>query len=202
MRVTDVACTWTRTVDPVEEPISLEEAKAQARVTDESSDGVFDGYIQTARQACEDYMGRGLFTQTWRMVLEDFADVIPLPMAAPLQSVSSITYYDVDGVSQTLSTSVYDTDTNSRPGCVVLKVNQSWPELQSGRLNGRVTITYVVGWTATGSIPQLIKHGLLMYVTYLDLDRDGMEAGAQAARRAAELCWADRVTWVPPQRCW
>jgi uncharacterized phiE125 gp8 family phage protein len=188
-------------VEPTQEPIDIGDAKAQARITDDSSDALIDGYIVAARQACEDYMGRALFTSTWQLVLEDFANVIPLPMASPLQSVSSITYYDTDGTSQTLATSVYDVDTASRPGRVVLKPDQSWPSVQSARLHGRVTITYVAGWSDVGSIPQLIKQGLLMYVTYLDLDRDGLEQGAMAAKQAAERCWSDRITWTPPRNC-
>jgi len=205
----DIACNWTRTVDPAQEPIDIADAKAQARITDDASDGLIDGYIVAARQACEDYMGRALFTSTWRLVLEDFANVIPLPMASPLQNDSQadpstavvIQYYDTDGTQQTLATTVYDVDTASRPGRVVLKPNQTWPSVQSSRLHGRVTITYVAGWDDVADIPQLIKQGLLMYVTYLDLDRDGMEAGANAARIAAERCWSDRITWTPPRFC-
>jgi uncharacterized phiE125 gp8 family phage protein len=206
----DITCSWARTVDPTEAPIELGDVKAQARITDDSSDALLDSYITTAVSACEDYMGRGLVTQTWQLTLHDFADVMPLPMAAPLQNDDEadpstavvVTYYDEDGTQQTLATTVYDVDTACRPGAVVLKPAQSWPTLQSTRLNGRVTITYVVGWEDVADIPQQIKHGLLMYVTYLDLDRDGMEPGANAARLAAERCWSDRVTWTAPQVCW
>jgi uncharacterized phiE125 gp8 family phage protein len=199
VRVDEIGCVWSVTTGPTVEPITVEEAKKQARITDAASDGLIESYIISAREACESFMGRGLLTQTVKAVLEDFANVMPLPLAAPLQSITHIKYYDGDGTLQTLDTSVYDTDTLSRPGAVVLKVGQSWPALHGDRRNGRVEITYVVGWTTPALVPEQVKQGIRMYVTYLDLDRDGMEAGAQNARNAAERCWSDRIWWTPPR---
>lgn len=201
MHPSEIRCRWSRTVEPTIEPVTLAEAKDHARISDDNSNSVIEGYITVARQACEDYTGRGLLTQTWTLVLDYFANVIPLPSAAPLQSVSSITYYDGDGTQQTLATSVYDTDTVARPAAVVLKPGQAWPSLQSDRRNGRVTITYVVGWTTPASVPDRFKQGIKQYVTYLDADRDGLEPQALAAKAAAERHWADQVFWTPPQWC-
>lgn len=198
MLAREVSCEWTRVTDAAQEPVSLDEVKLHAGVTDVDSDGMLDGFIRVAREAAEQHMGRGLFTQTWKAMFSDWAHVLPLPMAAPLQSVASVKYYDAAGALQTLETSVYDTDLLARPGRVVLKPDQTWPELQSSRLNGRVEITYVVGWSSLAAIPERIKQGIRMYVAYLDLDRAGLTPGAQEARRAAERCWEDRIDWVPP----
>ncbi len=81
----------------------------------------------------------------------------------------------------------------------MLKADQSWPSIQALRRNGTVTITYVVGWTSADLIPERIKQGLKQYVTYLDLDRDGMEIRAFEALQAAERCWSDRIWWSAPQ---
>jgi uncharacterized phiE125 gp8 family phage protein len=202
VRVDEIGCAWTVTVAPTLEPITLDEAKRQARITDTSSDAVLESYIATAREAAEAYMNRGILTQTVKAVFDDFANVMPLPLAAPLQSISHVKYYDNDGVIQTLAASVYDTDTVVRPGAVCLKVGQSWPALQGDRRNGRVEITYLVGWATAALVPEQIKQGIRMYVTYLDLDRDGMEVGAQNARMAAERCWSDRISWTPPRYGW
>ena len=205
---TEIGCAWTLVAGPDTEPISVEEAKAQARITNADSDDVIQGYITTAREAAEQHMDRGLYTQISQVALDWWANVIPLPMAAPLQVVTIATvaypkveYYDADGNIQTLATSIYDTDLVSRPGTIVLKPGQSWPTLQSEKRNGRVVITYVVGFAAVADIPERIKQGIKMYVTYLDLDRDGMEERAEHAHAAAERCWGDRVYWTPPQWC-
>lgn len=195
---TEIGCAWTLVTAPVQEPISLADAKAQARITDDHSNDLLRSYIQAAREEAERQMGRGLYTQTWKMLLDDWANVIPLPMAGPLQSVTSVKYYDGDGALQTLATSVYDTDLVSEPGRVVLKPGQSWPSTQSEKRNGRIEITYVVGYATVSSIPERWKQGIKLWVTYLDLDRDGMEEGASRARVSAENCWNDRVEWIPP----
>lgn len=204
----EIGCAWTRTVEPTSEPVALEEVKAHARITDDASNDVLDSYLVAARQEAEDYMGRGILTQTWKLVLDQFANIIPLPMAAPLQNdpdaepdstVPVVQYYDTAGALQTLADTVYDVDTVSRPGRIVLKPGQSWPSLQSEKRNGRVEITYVVGWTTAAAVPERIKQGIRQWVTYLDLDRDGAEARALEARQAAERCWSDRISWTPPE---
>lgn len=195
---TDIGCAWALVTGPTQEPITLAEAKAQARITDDHSNSLLLAFIKTAREEAERLMGRGLYTQTWKLTLDWWPTVIPLPMAGPLQSVTHVKYYDADGVQQTLATSYYDTDTLSLPGRVVLKPEQSWPTLQSDRRNGRIEIQYVVGSSTIADIPETWKQGIRAYVTYLDLDRDGMEDGASRARKAAEACWRDIVYWVPP----
>lgn len=189
---------YSRTVGPLQEPITVEQAKKQARITDAGSDDLIASYVQAAREAAEDALGYGLFTQTWRYDLPEFSDVIPLPMARTLQSITSVKYYDGDGTLQTLSSTYYETDTISRPARLVRAADQSWPSLQADRRVGRVQITYVVGWSDLADIPEKIKQGIRMWVTYLDLDRDGMEVQAQAAQAAALRCWDDRLYHLEP----
>lgn len=200
MAVCEIGTAWTRSTAPTLEVMDLDSLKAHLRITDDASNAVLDSYLQTATDEAEQYLGRGLLTQSWTLLLDDFADVIPLPMAAPLQSVTSVKYYDTAGVQQTLATSVYGTDTTSRPGTVVLKPGQSWPSVQSDKRNGCVEIIYVVGWTSADLVPERIKQGIRQFVTYLDLDRAGIEVRALEARQAAERCWADRIHWTGPRR--
>lgn len=199
MAVDEIRCAWSLVTGPTSEPVTLAEAKAQCRITDSYSDGPVAGFIVTAREAAEQHMGRGLLTQTWKLVLDQFANVIELPMAAPLQSVTSVQYYDTDGTLQTLATTYYGVDTIARPGRVVLKAEQSWPSVQSDRRDGAVIVTYVVGWTSALLVPERIKLGIKQFVAYLDADRDGMEALALEAHQAAERCWSDVIHWTPPR---
>jgi uncharacterized phiE125 gp8 family phage protein len=201
----EIPSEWTLVTGPAQEPVSLSEAKAQARITDDNSNAVLLGYITAAREAAEQYMARGLLTQVWKLTLDGWANVMPLPMAAPLQVATvggvaypKVEYYNSAGVLTTLATTVYDSDVVARPGRIVLKPGQSWPSLQGDRLNGRVVITYAVGWASVAAIPELIKLGIRLYITYLDADRDGMEPQAMAALEAARRCWGDRVYWAPP----
>lgn len=189
---------WALVTAPTIEPLTVAEAKTHARITHTSEDGLIDSYIKAARQAAEDVLNRGLLTQTWKLVLDDFANEIWLPMAAPLQSVTTVQYYDTAGALQTLATSVYDVDTVSRPGKVVLKADQSWPSVQTERRSGAVIITYVVGWLTAAAIPPRIRQGVRLYVAALDANRDGLTEDFERGVKAAEACWADRIYWRDP----
>jgi len=207
--MTDVACEWTLVTAPVLSALSVAQAKAQAHITHTTEDALVDSYIQAATGDAEAFMARGLLTQTWKLSLEAFADVLWLPMAAPLQNDAAanpstapiVKYYDVNGTLQTLATTVYTVDTTSRPGRIVRAPSQTWPALQGDRRSGKVEITYVVGWTAPELIPARIQQGLRLAVSACHCDRDGLEENSARARQAAEACWTDRVFWKPPQAC-
>lgn len=195
-------CAWSLTTAPVLEPFTVSEAKEQIRSVQDKEDGLLDTYIAAARHVAEEHLGRGLLTQSWTLALSDFVDVIPLPMAAPLQSVTSVKYYDVDGVQQTLSATVYTVDTRSRPGRIALAANQSWPAIQSLRKVNRVEIQYVVGWTTADLIPASIRQGMRLYIGLMDVTRDALDPGTkQAVDTIKAAFWTDRVFWSPPQWC-
>lgn len=192
---------WILDTAPSIEPMTVEVAKAHCRISDDTENALVLTFLKAARQDAELYLGRGLLTQTWKLVLDDFAETIWLPMAAPLQSVTSITYYDGDGVSQTLASSVYTVHTASEPGRIMLGVNQAWPSVQCLR-GSAVTITYVVGWTTEDAVPDHITNGiaLLTSARYERLTGPALDD----ARKAAESSWrlAGRVYWKAPHEYW
>jgi uncharacterized phiE125 gp8 family phage protein len=194
----EIGCEWTLVTPPTGEPVTLDQAKRQCRITSDDENGLIQSYIAAGRQAAEEALGRGLLTQTWTFTSERWAHVLWLPMAAPLQSVTSVKYWDVNGVLQTLAPTVYTVDLVSRPGRIARAAGQTWPSLQSDRRVGRVEITYVVGWTDKALVPERILQGIRSYVGYLDSDREGLDVDAEKARAAAEACWTDRVYWKPP----
>lgn len=193
-----MTASWSLVTGPLQEPVTLAEAKQHAHITSTNDDATIQRFIRTAREAAEERMNRGLFTQTWKVALGGFAWDIHLPRAAPLASVTTVEYYDVIGTLLTLPSTYYDVDTLSRPGRITLAANQMWPALQSIRRSPRVIITYVIGWSSVALIPERIKQGIRMYVAYLDADREGLEEYGERARKAAEACWDDVVTWIEP----
>jgi len=197
---------WNIVTGPVEEPISIAEIKAQARVTHDREDALLYSYIVAAREAAESYLSRGLLTQTWRMDLEYWPDVVSLPMAAPLQNDAlaspstavAVQYYNSTGVLTTLATTYYAVDTTSTPGQVVRAPLQSWPTLQSDR-SLSVVITYVVGWTAPDLVPETIKQGIRLLAASMPRPRD-TAVDMDAVTRAAQACWdrAGCLSHIPP----
>lgn len=194
-----MSVSWWRTVEPTSWPLTVADAKLHARITHDQEDDLVHAYIKVATGEAETYLGRGLLTQTYAMTANDWADEFYLPMAAPLQSVTSVQYYNAAGTLTTLSSSVYTVDTSERPGSVSLAPTQVWPTLQADRESWRIKITYVVGWTSAALVPEQIKHGLRLYVAALAGNRDGIEADLASAQKAARACWSDRVFWSPPE---
>lgn len=191
---------WVLTTAPTIEPLTTDEAKLQIRSVQTQEDALVDGYVKAARQAAEDHLGRGLLTQTWTLALSDFVTVIPLPMAVPLASVTTVKYYDVDNTQQTLSNTVYEVDTKARPGRIALKAGQTWPALNSLRRVNRIEIAYVVGYTGSTLIPPAILQGIRMYVGLMDTNRDGLDpVTGDALRTIKAAFWTDRVFYTPPQ---
>jgi uncharacterized phiE125 gp8 family phage protein len=92
---------------PAELPITLADARAQCRVTSTSEDARLLAMIYAATEWGENLTARRLITQTWDLYLDAFpCDEIRAPYA-PLRSVTSISYVDLAGVTQTLATSEY-----------------------------------------------------------------------------------------------
>lgn len=179
---------WALVTGPAQEPLTLDDAKLHARVTHNRENVLIDAYITASRQAFEQFASRAAFTQTWLASFSRFSEVLPLPMAAPLQSVTSVKYYDTDGTLQTLATSYYTVTTSTEPGQIERAPDQSWPSVQADR-EFPVLITYVAGWDAVTSIPEMVKQGMRLMLASFAEDRLGA-AEIEAARRAAEACWA------------
>ena len=112
--------------------------------------------VKGSRQWAEEYTRRGFITQTWELYLDSFpvtGDILLLKN--PVQSVTSIKYYDVNNELQTLESSpaVYDVDTVDEPGRIRPALNESWP-VTYNKLNA-VIIEFKVGYgDAATDVPQ------------------------------------------------
>lgn len=139
---------------PATEPVTLAEAKLHLRVDVSDDDALITSLIVAMRTACENEIKRSLITQTWEKVMDFFPDAIQLPMP-PIQSVTSITYIDVNGALQTLPTNQYVLDKDSEPGYVVRAINVNWPV--TGDYINAVRVRYVAGYVAAANVPETIK---------------------------------------------
>lgn len=159
---------------PAATPLTLAEVKSQVRETTSDRDTELTAMLAAAVAQLDGragVLGRALVTQTWELLLDAFpcGDVIELPLP-PLQSVTSISYVDSDGSTQTLSTSVYGVDTACEPGAVHLKYNQEWPETRDER--NAVTIRFVCGYGLAAAVPENIKSAMKLHIADLDANRE------------------------------
>lgn len=185
---------------PTSEPITTSDAKLDRRITGSDDDAAVVRWIASARSRAESYLGRGLLQQTWKLALDEFVDEIELPMAAPLQSVTSVQYYNTSGSLTTLGASVYQVDTLSEPGRVLLAPDQVWPATQSGRRLA-VEITYVVGYANAAAIPPDVLDALYLWIGDRDQFRESLSESVVTSIPAGveALLAPHRVFWRAPR---
>jgi uncharacterized phiE125 gp8 family phage protein len=165
---------------PVLEPVTLIEAKAQCRVDITDDDTFITDLIGRARETIEKMDWRAFLPQTIELWLEEWPadDEIKLP-APPLQSVTSIVYYDVDDIAHTLAPTVYFVDVVREPGQVHLRHNQTWPILTLRDYNA-ICVTYVAGWSAAANVPKSIKQAVLLLIGHWYENREASISGTIA----------------------
>lgn len=156
---------------PATEPVTLAEAKLHLRVDASDEDTLITSLISVARHECENRTGRALITQTWELTRDCFADEMELPQP-PLQSVSSVKYFDTSEVEQTLASSVYRVDSYSQPGRVTLAYEETWPDIALEYPNA-VAIRYVAGYgAAASSVPPPLKQWMLLHIGHWYANRE------------------------------
>jgi len=160
---------WTVTAEPEEEPVTVAECKAWAHIDTDADDTVIGQMITAARIWAEEFTGRSFVTQTITAKSDYFQDSMQMPQS-PLASVTSITYLDQDGATQTLDSSYYNVDTTSEPGLVTLAYDYSWPSIQT--VHHAVTITHVSGYGEASDVPSKFKVALMMLVANMDCHRE------------------------------
>ncbi len=165
---------------PATEPITLDEAKAQLRYTSDAQDDVIMALIEDARDLCEAETRRALMEQTWEQSRCGFMDEMILGRA-PVASITSIKYTDVQGAEQTLANTEYVLDNSSNSSArVVLAPNKSWPAVYTG-IN-TVRIRYVAGYANAAAVPRALRRWMLMQITHWFKNRESVAIGEPSSR--------------------
>jgi len=154
---------------PAPEPLTTDQAKLHLRVDSDDENTLIDTLIVTARQWVETFTHRALMTQTWDLKLDAFpCGPIVLPMA-PAISITSITYVDTGGSSQTWSSAEYQTDIPTGPMAQRARIQPaygySYP-LTRDQMNA-VTVRFVAGYGATvQTIPDIFIAAMKLLVEH------------------------------------
>lgn len=176
------------------EPLTLAQAKTQVRVEadDSTHNDDLTALIIEARQYIEQRLGRQLITATWDLFLDRFPwgvvdrsyngaieRYIPIPLP-PLQSVTSLKYYDTDGVLQTWGTSNYIVSTDgSEGGRIALAPGVSWPAAQLRP--EAVQIRFIAGYGAASAVPAPLVRAVKLLVGHWFLHREEAIAGTSVS---------------------
>ena len=142
-----------QTSAPSVEPVTTTDQKNWMRVDGSDEDTLIGNLASAARAWFEMSTNRQLITATWTYKLSTFPSsgdlVLPI---SPLQSVTSITYVDTDGATQTWSGAKYVVDTASDRGAVRPIYDEDYPD--SRGYVGDVTVTFVAGYgNASSDVP-------------------------------------------------
>lgn len=210
-----------RSVDPSVEPVKLETAKRNCDLDDSYRDDDLKLWITEAREQVEHAARTALITQTHVMQFHDFvgdmkhqdltgaskesyveadydgevsSEYIELLAVNPVQSVSSITYLDTNGDSQTLSTDVYGVDVARKPARIYLKSGQSWPDVYDQQ--NAVTVTYVAGYgDDPDDVPAAARALIMMLVRHRFDTPDLIAAGRYQPTPFGYDTMISRLSW-------
>lgn len=165
---------------PSVEPISLNEAKLHLKVDTTADDSLIEGAIRTAREYAETFTHRAFVQQTWDDKRDcppgqDEAIVVPFP---PTQSITSITYLDTAGDSQTWSSAEYLTDLPAGPQAQKARITpaygfsypQTYPVMNAftvrfvaGYAGSAKTVSSITRSSSTATVTTAAAHGFSTY---------------------------------------
>ncbi len=161
----------TRTLDAASEAISLLDVKNQLRIASSTADhDSFRDFISAIRHRTETFLQKTLITSTWELKIDAFCPVIQLPMP-PIQSVTTISYVDTDGATQTFTDFQVDAAGRLAPA-----FSFNWPSTRWQF--DAVTITYIAGELDAGQVQDDIKYAMKLWIGACDVARENTVIGA------------------------
>lgn len=159
-----MSTTYVVTTEPATEPVTLDDLKTALRILSCDFDSQLTLILKQARKQVEEDARRKLITQTVKLYMDEFPndDEIEIRLA-PIQSITSVKYYDQNATLQTLATTVYWENLIETPPELELRQSQQWPEVQLERPNA-VIVEFVAGYGSTAaSVPAAARLAIMEY---------------------------------------
>ena len=160
-----------------EEPVTTAEAKTHLAVDDSYYDSMIGDLITAARSQVEDLTGLQMVTATYDLYIDRFPSgrqAMNIPKGN-LQSVTSITYVDTAGDSQTMAAAKYSVITSRTIGFIEPVYDETWPIAR--KQSDSVTVRFTAGYGAADDVPQGLKQAVLLLVGSMFENREGTQAG-------------------------
>lgn len=146
--------------------------------TNTTGDPILSILVASARAKAQVELGRYLVTQTVDLYLDAFPCGqnsmydIRLP---PTQSVSAITYTDINGNVQTLDPTLYTVDVQSVPARIFPVYGSTWPSTRP--VPNAVKVRFIAGYGAAAAVPTCVKQWMLLQVKAGWDNRDALVVG-------------------------
>jgi uncharacterized phiE125 gp8 family phage protein len=172
---------------PAVEPVSVETAKLFLRVDGIDEDTLITSLVKGARETGEELARSAFITQTLEMIVDNWPPKFVLAlMRPPLQSVTSVKYYDENNVEAIWTD--YTVDTRNEPGRIHFNSTPGTTLLESGG----IVVRYVAGYGNTeADVPQRIKDAILALTAYRYENRESQDIPTDIKR----AFMAERAVW-------
>ena len=155
--------------------ISTADARQFLKVDITDDDDVINSLVKAATESAQEYTNRFFLSTTLEQYGTTFADIRNL-FKSPVSEITVVKYYDTDNVQQTLSTSVYQVTPAIEPSTLMLKVDQSYPDVADRE--DAVLVKYTVGYgTATTDVPFAIIQAVYLTIGHWYQNRQEVVVG-------------------------
>lgn len=155
--------------------ISTADARLFLKVDITDDDDVINSLVKAATESAQEYTNRFFLSTTLEQYGTTFADIRNL-FKSPVGDITHVKYYDTDNTQQTLSTSVYQVTPAIEPSTLMLKVDQSYPDVADRE--DAVLVKYTVGYgTATTDVPYAIIQAVYLTIGHWYQNRQEVVVG-------------------------
>lgn len=159
--------------EPSIEPVTQSEMELWIRYTQTLQTNVITSLITAARRYVESWTNRTLITTSYEYYVEDLSCEIQIPTST-VNSITSITYIDDDGATQTLSNTLYGLDNVSTINTVYQLPEQDYPSVQVQP--NAVKITFDAGYgSLAADVPEDMKTAIKLMVGFMFEQREAMQ---------------------------
>jgi uncharacterized phiE125 gp8 family phage protein len=187
---------------PTAEPLQVSEARRHLALDDSYYDDYISSLVEVTRATVQAHTHRQLVTATFDAKLDALPagqGTLCLPYGQ-LQSITSVSYTDTAGVSQTFSSGDYDVSIAREPGTIRPAYGEVWPV---ARLEQEAaTVRFVCGYGAASAVPQAIKQAMLLLIGHYFNNREQTIVGTMASEipqgsqaLLAPFVLGDSFTW-------
>lgn len=182
--------------DALDFPVTAIESALDLRISDTSEHPYLDSLIKGAAAYAggrDGIVGKSITTQVWSLKLNNFYNVINLPMS-PVKSVNSISYFDETNNTQVFDPTKYLLYADEDNACIQIKQGEVFPNVAVRQ--DAVEIQFTTGYTI---VPENINRAIRMLVAHWYEIRYEMVLGlsvSQVPHAVDELLAISRSGWV------
>ena len=172
--------------------VSLAEAKAHLRVDSTDEDTLITSMITAATETAEQITGRAIMPQTWELTLDEFPAVIELTRV-PVAAVTSLTYTDTAGATQTLASGAYRLRVADDYGfaAVVPAYDTEWPDTLDD--TEVVKVRFTAGYANAAAVPEPIKAWIKLTVSAMYENREAESYSTRAVSTTVKMSFVDAL---------